>query len=158
MEAEHSEAEKSLAVVAASRDAIRSSCVQVASEHEFSMNAVSEELVPLTDATQEFNRRHKEVGSRCVHCFRRVRLLVERHRHLAGSEVVTMVRRLAKDQHSAALAQLASRVSAIGEFVAGTGEDLFAKVKGLIMELIVGCRRRLRLRLARKSLRGYCQE
>ena len=39
-----SEAEKSLAVVEASQDAIKRSCVQVASDHEASVKAVAEEL------------------------------------------------------------------------------------------------------------------
>ena len=50
--------------------------------------------------------------------------------------MVTVVRRLAKEEHSALLPHLASRISAILKFSAGTGEDPFAKVKGLITELI----------------------
>ena len=42
-------------------------------------------------------------------------------------EVVAMVKRLAKKEHSAALAQLASRISAIMKFGAGAGEDPFRK-------------------------------
>ena len=55
--------------------------------------------------------------------------------HIAGFEVVSMVRRLAKEEHSAALAQLASRISAIWKFGALTGEDPFAKVIGVITKL-----------------------
>ena len=64
--------------------------------------------------------------------FRRVHLLVRRHGHIlqAGFEVVSMVWRLTKEEHSVALAELASRISAIWKFGAGTGEDPFAKVKG----------------------------
>ena len=40
---------------------------------------------------------------------------------------VTMVRRLAQKEHSAALSQFASRISAVMKFGAGAGEDPFAK-------------------------------
>ena len=52
--------------------------------------------------------------------------------HLVGSDVVTVVRRLAKEEHSASLPHLTSRISAILKFGSGTG----AEVKELIMELI----------------------
>ena len=58
--------------------------------------------------------------------------------HQAGFEVVLMVRRLVKKELSAAIAQLASRISTVRMFGAGTGEDPFAKVKGVITDLF-GC-------------------
>ena len=51
-------------------------------------------------------------------------------------EVVTMVRRLAQKEHSVATSQLASRISVVKKFGAGTGEEPFAKVKPLITEVI----------------------
>merc|ERR1719240_1403381 len=55
---------------------------------------------------------------------------------LANMEVVTLIKRLAQKQHSAALAQLASRITAVVRYGATTGDDVFAKVKGLINDLI----------------------
>ena len=55
---------------------------------------------------------------------------------LKGFDVVTMVRRLAQKEHSAALSQFASRISAVMKFGAGAGEDPFAKVTELITDLI----------------------
>merc|ERR1719271_1255483 len=55
---------------------------------------------------------------------------------LANAEVVDIIKRLAKQHHSAALAQLASKITAVLRFGAASGEDPFAKVKGLIQELI----------------------
>merc|ERR1719327_1394480 len=55
---------------------------------------------------------------------------------LANAELVTMVKNLAKKQHSAALAQLASRISAVYKYSATEGADPFVKVKGLISGLI----------------------
>jgi chromosome segregation ATPase len=48
-------------------------------------------------------------------------------------EVVTYVKKLSKQYHSAALAQLASKIAAVARF----GSDPFTKVKGLIQDMIV---------------------
>merc|ERR1711920_1068449 len=55
---------------------------------------------------------------------------------LANAEVVTMVKKLAQKHHSAALTQLASRISAVMRLGSSGGDDPFAKVKGLISEMI----------------------
>merc|ERR1711957_272819 len=55
---------------------------------------------------------------------------------LARSEVVTLVKKLAKKHHSAALAQLASRIAAVVRYGSASGEDPFAKVKSLIEDMI----------------------
>ena len=56
---------------------------------------------------------------------------------LANSEVITLVKKLAREQHSAALAQLASRISAVVKYGGRGGSDPFSKVKGLISDMIV---------------------
>ena len=48
---------------------------------------------------------------------------------LEGIKMMTMVRRLAAQEHSVALAQLASRISAIMKFGVGADDDPFVKVK-----------------------------
>jgi hypothetical protein len=58
------------------------------------------------------------------------------HEDLVGVEVVTAVKRLAKQQHSSALTQLASKISAVLQYGAGAGADPFAKVKGLLEAMI----------------------
>merc|ERR1719499_1227264 len=55
---------------------------------------------------------------------------------LANAEVVNLVKRLAEEHHSVALAQLASRIEAVVRFGAADGADPFGKVKGLISDLI----------------------
>jgi chromosome segregation ATPase len=55
---------------------------------------------------------------------------------LAKSDVVTLMKKLAKTHHSAALAQLASRIAAVLRYGSASGEDPFAKVKGLIQDMI----------------------
>merc|ERR1719375_372848 len=55
---------------------------------------------------------------------------------LANMEAVKYVKKLSETMHSAALAQLANRMAAAARMGAAGGEDPFAKVKGLISEMI----------------------
>merc|ERR1719456_898661 len=55
---------------------------------------------------------------------------------LANFEALRFVRDLAQKQHSTLLTQLAQRMSAAVRYGARSGEDPFAKVKGLIKEMI----------------------
>merc|ERR1719343_1387627 len=66
-----------------------------------------------------------------------------------------MVKKLARKHHSAALAQLASRIAAAARFGAATGEDPFAKVKGLIKDMIVKLQKEAEGEAAEKA---YCDE
>merc|ERR1719188_1192656 len=74
---------------------------------------------------------------------------------LAGAEVVTLVKKLAKQEHSAALAQLASRVGAILRYGASAGEDPFVKVRGLISDMISKLEAEAH---AEASEKAYCDE
>jgi len=58
------------------------------------------------------------------------------HADLAKSEVLALIKKLAKQHHSAVLAQLASRIAATTRYASANGEDPFAKVKGLIQDMI----------------------
>merc|ERR1719160_137420 len=55
---------------------------------------------------------------------------------LANFEVVNLIKRLAKEQRSQALSLLASKIAATYRSAAALGQDPFAKVKGLITEMI----------------------
>merc|ERR1719498_2247639 len=55
---------------------------------------------------------------------------------LANFEAVKYVQKLSETMHSAALAQLANRMSAAARMGAAEGDDPFAKVKGLIADMI----------------------
>merc|ERR1712066_1188046 len=74
---------------------------------------------------------------------------------LAGAEVVSMVKRIAKEQHSAALAQLASRVGAILRYGASVGDDPFVKVRGLISDMIAKLESEAQAEATEKA---YCDE
>eukprot|EP00429_Kryptoperidinium_foliaceum_P085072 CAMPEP_0176201012 /NCGR_PEP_ID=MMETSP0121_2-20121125/9350_1 /TAXON_ID=160619 /ORGANISM="Kryptoperidinium foliaceum, Strain CCMP 1326" /LENGTH=733 /DNA_ID=CAMNT_0017539883 /DNA_START=85 /DNA_END=2283 /DNA_ORIENTATION=- len=74
---------------------------------------------------------------------------------LARLEVVTMVRNLAKKHHSAALSQLASRVAAVARYGGANGEDVFAKVRGMIQDMIEKLEREAGAEATEKA---YCDE
>merc|ERR1711972_883994 len=63
-------------------------------------------------------------------------LQMGRSGHLSGADIVRFVRDLAKKQHSTGLAQLAARMASVVRFSNEAGDDPFAKVKGLISDMI----------------------
>merc|ERR1719499_2557533 len=66
-----------------------------------------------------------------------------------------MVKQLAKKHHSAALAQLASRIAAVAKFGAANGEDIFGKIKGLIRDMIAKLEKEAGEEATEKA---YCDE
>jgi len=74
---------------------------------------------------------------------------------LAGAEVVTALRNLAKQNNDASLAQLASQVAATMQYGASAGEDPFVKVKGLIKEMIAKLTKLMQAEAAEKA---WCDE
>jgi len=54
----------------------------------------------------------------------------------SSSDAVHYVRQLAKKQHSSVLAQLASRMASEVRFGTGSQADIFAKIKGLVTDMI----------------------
>merc|ERR1719356_1800103 len=74
---------------------------------------------------------------------------------LANSEVVAVVKRLAREHHSAALAQLASRISVVVRYGGKDGADPFAKVKGLISEMLTKLQKEAEAEATEKA---YCDE
>merc|ERR1719395_216583 len=74
---------------------------------------------------------------------------------LANSEVINIVKKLARDQHSAALAQLASRIAVVVRYGGKDGADPFAKVKGLISDMITKLEKEAEAEATEKA---YCDE
>merc|ERR1719409_557502 len=64
-----------------------------------------------------------------------------------------MIKNLAKQHHSAALNQLAARISAFSRYGGGSAEDIFAKVKGLIVDMIEKLKKEAEAEAAEK---GFC--
>merc|ERR1719379_1082960 len=74
---------------------------------------------------------------------------------LANFEVVHLLRDLARKQHAPELAQLASRVASSLRLGARVGDDPFAKVKGLIEEMIA---RLMSEQEAENAHKAYCDK
>merc|ERR1719473_455389 len=74
---------------------------------------------------------------------------------LANLEVVRLIRDLARKQNSPQLAQLASRISSVIKISAKVGDDPFAKVKGLITDMIARLTREAEADATQKA---YCDK
>merc|ERR1719262_1871682 len=74
---------------------------------------------------------------------------------LRNFEVVNVLKRLAEQQHSAVLSQLASRVAVTIRYAQASGDDPFAKVKGLIEDMIAKLMKEAE---AEASHKAYCDE
>ena len=135
--ADVAEAEKSLAALMTSQAVSKSSYTQVASDHEASGRAFAGELKALAEATQVPQSETSGADGQTYSLFQEnSSAALQTSTDLKGLDMVTAVRRLAEQEHSAALVQLGSRISAVMKFGAGADEDPFVKVKDLIMDLI----------------------
>merc|ERR1712048_1221129 len=106
-------------------------CMQVASDHEATVKGRAEELKAFADAKNMLTSKTGGAESQTYSL-----LQLRSRADLANAEIITMVKKLAQQHHSAALAQLASRIGAVMRMGSAGGEDPFAKVKGLISEMI----------------------
>jgi len=66
-----------------------------------------------------------------------------------------MIKKLAHDQHSSSLAQLASRIAAVAKYGSGNSDDPFAKIKGLITDMIAKLEKEAEEDATEKA---YCDE
>jgi len=132
----------------------KSACAQVASDHEATVAARTEELKVIAEAKKALVDTSSGAVSQ-TYSFVQVAATMRTSADLARSEVVTMVRQLAKKQHSAALAQLASRLGALVRYGTSAGEDPFAKIKGLIMDMITKLEKEADEEATEKA---YCDE
>merc|ERR550532_3818974 len=113
----------------------------VAADHESTVAGRNEELKVLREAKQVLLSTTSGAEGQTYSMLQlaeatRLGSRLRTHADLANAEVVTLVKRLAKEHHSAALAQLASRIEAVVRYGAADGADPFAKVKALISDLI----------------------
>merc|ERR1719437_388977 len=115
----------------------KSTCSEVTADHESTVAARAEELKVITEAIGVLQSSTSgAVGQ--AYSFLQVKATSSMHTRadLAKSEVLALIKKLAKQHHSAALAQLASRIAAMARYASSTGEDPFVKVKGLIKDMI----------------------
>merc|ERR1719259_636475 len=133
--------------------------MQVAADHEATVASRTEELKALADATKMLKDTSSGAEAQTYSFLQRsgtsMRFRLRTSADLRHSEVVAMVTRLAKRQHSAALSQLASRIAAVVRFGSASSADPFAKVKGLIEQMISKLERQMGSEASEKA---YCDE
>jgi hypothetical protein len=134
---------KDLQNAKSSLSTINSDCKTAAADHETSKASRAEELAALAQAkeiitssasgatAQSYSFLQFDAGTVSATGSK-----LHSHSDLIKFEIVTMVKRLAKEQHSTALSQLASRIAAVVRYGSGGSEDPFVKVKQLISEMI----------------------
>lgn len=117
----------------------KAQCVQNANDHEAAVASRAQEMKAVDEATKVLEEMSAGTASK-VYDFFQESSLQQVHSHstsdLANLQVVTLVSHMAKSHHSTLLAQLASQISAYVKYGADSGEDIFAKIKGLIRDLI----------------------
>jgi len=130
-EGEHQVAVKELAAAKAELASTRSSCIQVAQDHQNTVESRKEEIAAIEQAQQVLTETSSGAVSQSYSFVQVASSRVDGVEN-ARSNVVSAVRKLAQKHHSQALAQLASRIQAVVRY----GADPFAKVKGLIQDMI----------------------
>jgi hypothetical protein len=124
-----------------------------AADHEATVNARKEELKAIATARKILEETTSGAEGQTYSLIQLARL--QTHADLAGLEVVQLVKQLARKHHSTALAQLASRMTAAIRFGSRGGDDPFAKVKGLIENMIAKLEKEAEEEATEKA---YCDE
>merc|ERR1719272_1753691 len=106
-------------------------CMTTAADHEATVAARKEELAVIAKA-KKILEETSGGGVSQSYSFVQIKSGTD----LTNTEVITAIKQLAQEQHSAALAQLASRIAAVATYGTANGEDVFAKIKGLISDMI----------------------
>jgi len=149
---------KDLADATAAMATVGSDCMTSASDHEASMAGRAEELKALAKAKKIIQQTTTGAEGQ-TYSFLQIASStfsgLRTSADLKNFEVVTAIKRLAEQQHSTALSQLASRIAATMRYGASSGEDPFAKVKGLITEMID---RLMKEAAEEASFKAYCDE
>jgi len=115
---------------------LHQNCMTKAQDHEAATKSRDEELKALAAAKKVIA---EETGgaNKVTYGLNQVSFLqLSSGADLANFEVARLVRDLAQKQHSSALALLASRIASVMRSSTGVGDDPFAKVKGLIADMI----------------------
>merc|ERR550532_3645835 len=126
----------------------KSTCMKVGGDHELTVKVIAEAKKLLVETTSG-------AEGQTYSFFQVFSSRLQTRADLAHAEVVVLVKKLAREHHSAALGQLASRVAAVLQYGSENGEDPFVKVKGLIQDMIVKLEEEGQ---AEASEKAYCDE
>merc|ERR1719267_128249 len=132
--------------------------MSVAADHDATVKARTEELTAIATAKKILSETTSGAESQSYSFFQAAAQTSSRLQNradLANAEIVNIVKKLARDHHSAALAQLASRIGAVIRYGAAGGEDPFVKVKSLITDMIAKLEAEAKSEATEKA---YCDE
>merc|ERR1712203_542591 len=133
----------------------QSSCVKIAADHDATVAARNEELKVIAEAIKVLTDTTSGAEGQTYSLVQLEKSSLESRSDLAGREVLEMVRSLAKKERSSALNQLASRIAAVARYGSVNHADVFAKVKGLIQDMIAKLEREAGAEATEKA---YCDE
>jgi chromosome segregation ATPase len=141
---------KELADVTAELATASATCMQTAADHEATVAARTEELGVIAEARKIIAEATGGAEAQSYSF-----LQISTRSDLKKSEVITVIKNLARKHHSSALAQLASRVDAVVRYGASGGEDVFSKIKGMIGDMIAKLEKEAEEDATEKA---YCDE
>jgi hypothetical protein len=127
---------KDLAEDIKAKATLHQDCMTAAEEFELSTKSRGEELKALATAKKVIKESTGGAAEQTYGLNQVSFLQLASGADLAKFEAVRFVRDLARKSNAPALAQLASRMSSAMKLGAAAGEDPFAKVKGLITDMI----------------------
>merc|ERR1719460_1220964 len=127
---------KDLAEDTATKSTLHQDCMNAAEEFELNTKSRAEELKALATAKKVIQEATAGAAGQSYSFIQVDATSVRSRADLAKFEAVRFVKDLARKTHSTALAQLASRMSSAMRLGTSAGEDPFAKVKGLIEDMI----------------------
>lgn len=133
-------------------------CMTVAADHEATVKSREEELKTIAEAKKillETSKGAEEKTYSFVQVASNANSALHTRADLANAEIVNLIKKLAREHHSTALAQLASKISAVIRYSGSSGADPFEKVKSLIKDMIVKLEREAGSEATEKS---YCDE
>jgi hypothetical protein len=150
------ETTKSLANAEENLQTTGTTCMTVAADHEATMKGRAEELTAVATAKKLITESASgAVGQTYSFLQSSSSSSLATRADLANAEIIQLVKKLAKEHHSAALAQLASRISVVMKYGQSSGEDPFVKVKGLISDMISKLEKEAQSESTEKA---YCDE
>jgi len=148
--------EKDLADAQAALKEIGTDCLEKASDHSVSTQGRADELKALATAKKIIQSSSSGAEGQSYSFLQLSSTSgLRTGADLRNFEVVNLLKRLAEQQHSAALSQLASRVATTIRYGSASGEDPFKKVKGLINDMIANL---MADAAAEASHKAYCDE
>jgi hypothetical protein len=116
----------------------KSDCMTTAADHEATVKCRTQELTVLT-AAKNILQESTGAAEKKIYSLLQVSTIskMQAHADLGNSELVHLLTKLAKDQHSVALNQLASRVRVVLQFSSQEGQSPFKKVRELLSSMIM---------------------